>query len=100
MSRRRTEEEWRRILEEQRDQGLSDRACCSRHGTDPSSLKRWRGRLGLGGTRGHRTFVELPVPQAPAGDMRIILPNRIEMAVGLGWTLDQVAAMAERLATI
>ena len=100
MNRRRTEEEWRRILEEQQQQGQSDRDCCTRHEVTPSSLKRWRGRLGLGGTRGHRTFVELPVPQASVAEMRIILPNRIELTVGHGWTADQVAAMASRLAAL
>ena len=100
MSRRRTEEEWRGILEEQREQGLSDRVCCRRHGTDPSSLKRWRGRLGLGGSRGPKPFVELPVLTAPMGELRVILPNRIELAVGPGWSPDQVAAMASRLAAL
>jgi hypothetical protein len=100
MNRRRTEEEWRRILEEQREQSLSDGDCCTRHEVTPSSLKRWRGRLGLGGTRGHRPFVEIPVPQASVAEMRIILPNRIELAVGPGWTADQVAAMAGRLAAL
>ena len=102
MNRRRTAEEWRRILEEQREQGLSDRDCCVRHGATPSSLKRWRGRLGLGGTRGQRTFVELPAPAVPvaAGELRVILPNRIELAVGHGWSVDQVVAMASRLAVL
>jgi hypothetical protein len=100
MSRRRTEEEWRGILEEQREQGLSDRVCCSRHGTDPSSLKRWRGRLGLGGSRGSKAFAELPAPAAPMGELRVILPNRVELAVGQGWSPDLVAALASRLAVL
>jgi hypothetical protein len=100
MNQRRTADEWRQILQEQREQGLSDRDCCARYGAAPSSLKRWRGRLGLGGTRGHRPFVELPIPQTSVGEIRIILPNRIELAVGPGWTADQVAAMAGRLAAL
>ena len=100
MSRRRTEEEWRGILEEQREQGLSDRACCNRHRTDPSSLRRWRGRLGMGRTGRPGSFVELPAPQLSVGELRVILPNRIELAVGHGWTADQVAAMVRRLAAL
>ena len=100
MNRRRTEQEWRQILEEQREQGLSDRACCTRHRTDPTSLRKWRVRLGLCETRGHRSFVELPVPQVPAGELRVILPNKIELLVGLGWSADHVAAMAVRLAAL
>jgi len=100
MARRRSAEEWRNILDRQRELGLTDRDCCARHGADPSSLKRWRGRLGPGGTRGPRPFVELPVPQASVGEIRIILPNRIELAVGPGWTADQVAAMAAKLAVL
>lgn len=100
MSRRRTQEEWRQILEEQQGQGLSDRACCIRHKTDPSSLRRWRGRLGLDGASGPKTFVELSAPGLPKGELRVILPNRIELAVGHGWTADQVAAMASRLVVL
>lgn len=102
MNRRRNEEEWRRILVGQREQGLSDQDCCVRHGATPSSLKRWRGRLGLGGSRGPKPFVELPAPAMPvaAGELRVILPNRIELALGHGWSVDQVVAMASRLAVL
>jgi alkanesulfonate monooxygenase SsuD/methylene tetrahydromethanopterin reductase-like flavin-dependent oxidoreductase (luciferase family) len=34
------------------------------------------------------------------GELRVILPNRIELAVGPGWSPDQVAAMASRLAAL
>jgi transposase-like protein len=100
MSRRRTEEEWRGILEEQREQGLSDRECCSRHGTDPSSLKRWRGRLGFGRNRASGAFIELAAPSSVVGELRVVLPNRVELVVGHGWSPELVAALASRLAAL
>jgi transposase-like protein len=98
--RRRGAEEWRRILEDQREQGLSDRECSALHGIDPSSLRRWRGRLGWGGSRALSGFVELPVAPSPVGELRIILPNRFELAIGPGWPLDQVASLAGKLAVL
>ena len=99
MAKRRTVAEWRQILEEQREQGLSDRSCCARHGTHPMTLKRWRGRLGSGGTRESSQFVEFLVSK-PAGEMRIILPNRVELVVGPEWGVDHVAEVAARLASL
>ena len=43
--------------------------------------------------------MELPVP-VPAGDLRIILPNKVELIGGRGWAADHVAQMAIRLAVL
>jgi hypothetical protein len=98
--RRRSPEEWRAILEEQRRLGQTDKECGVSRGVDPSSLKRWRGRLGLGGSASLGGFVELPVLAATVGELRVILPNGVELVVGQGWAADQVAAMALRLAVL
>ena len=84
MNRRRTAEEWRSVLDRQRELGLTDKESGAREGVDPSSLLRWRAKLRLGRERGKPPFVELPVP-VPAGDLRIILPNKVELIVGRGW---------------
>jgi hypothetical protein len=34
------------------------------------------------------------------GELRVILPNRVELAVGQGWSPDLVAALASRLAVL
>ena len=99
MKRRRTDEDWRRILVEQKEQGLSDQACCTLHGIGISSLRRWRGRLGLGRSRGHSAFVELSSPP-PGGMLRIILPNKVELIVSRDWSADQVASLARGLAVL
>ena len=43
--RRRSEEEWRALLWEQRESGLSQRAFCKRKGLALSSFRNWKRRL-------------------------------------------------------
>jgi len=55
----------------------------------------WFGRVSEAGG-----FVELPVLAATVGELRVILPNGVELVVGQGWAADQVAGMALRLAVL
>lgn len=99
MNRRRTAEEWRSILNRQREDGLTDKECGAREGVDPSSLLRWRAKFRSGREQAGALFVELPVP-TPTGELRIILPNKVELVVGQGWAADHVAQMARGLAVL
>lgn len=99
MRQRRTAEQWREILMVQKDGGLSDAQCGAEYGVDASSLVRWRGRLGLGGTRKIPAFVQLPVP-TPTQELRVILPNGMVVIASLGWPVEHLAEVAGKLRSL
>lgn len=99
MRQMRTAEQWREILREQKERGLSDAQCGQEYGVDPSSLVRWRGRLGMGGSRKAPAFVELPVG-APPQDLRVIFPNGLVVVASLGWPVDHLVQVAQKLKSL
>ena len=60
---RRTERQWREILQRYRTSGLSVREFCGREGVSASSLQRWHARSGRAAAP---RFVELTAPPTSA----------------------------------
>ena len=62
LSKPRSWQKWRELVERQRSGGMSVAAFCAGHGVAVSTLYRWRRRLAAG-----PAFVEAKVAGAPAG---------------------------------
>lgn len=82
--RRRTEPEWRAILERFEASGLSVREYCAREGVSESSLQRWRRQVRSPASR----FVELAAPPSSnaaatheAWTIELELPSGVRLRV-------------------
>jgi len=87
---RRTEAEWRRLLQKFESSELSAAAFCRREKITRSAFTQWRRRLGdelaKPGAPRMADFVELPIQQQPArrpaerleaGELELSLPGRV-----------------------
>ncbi|UCF68636.1 MAG: hypothetical protein JSV80_04920 [Acidobacteriota bacterium] len=77
---RRSEREWKSILDKYRRSGVSVRAFCRREGVVLTSFKRWQKRLEAG--NGKPEFVELMPPSETSRDsweLDISFPNGVRL---------------------
>ena len=99
MSRRRlTRRQWRKLVEHQRDSGLSVPTFCAEHGVGASTFFAWRRRLARGR---EPAFVELrtKAPQEPetSGPIEVVLCSGVTLWVREGFDAATLRQIAEAL---
>jgi len=62
--------EWRALISEQRESGLSRGTFCTRHGVNPSTFSHWKWRFAREHSNAPQepTWLELPVPSRSGSD--------------------------------
>ncbi len=82
---RRSRSQWARLVSEQRESGLSQRAFCERRGLSISSFTHWRRRLQVDGDEGinETGFIELALDptQVEAWDVELTLGAGVVLRV-------------------
>ena len=84
--------QWRTVIDEQQQSGLTQEAFCKAHGVSSTALAKWRQRLGAGGRRAaigntkaasassSPAFVEIaPPPRVAQGAMKV----RLDLGAGI-----------------
>ncbi len=100
MNRQRwTADQWRDVLEQQRQSGQSVPAFCAERGLKPSTFFAWRRRLVGAAESAGNGFVELMTrrDEASAPGLELVLARGVVVRVGQGFDADLLRRVVETL---
>ena len=97
---RRTAEEWRSIVDRQKEQSQTDSVYAQAQGVGVASLRAWRAKFKNQEPITTGTGMIEVTSLAPFSVLRVILPNEIRLEVATGWPLDHLGRVAELLRSL
>ncbi len=97
---RRSAEEWRSIVERQKEQTQTDSEYAQAQGVGVASLRAWRAKFKSQEPATTGTGIVEVTSLTSTSVLRVILPNGIRLEVTPGWPLDHLGWVAELLRSL
>ena len=97
---RRTVEEWRLIIERQKEQNQTDSEYAQSQGLGVASLRAWRAKFKNQESAAPGTPIIEVTPLAPSSVLRVLLPNGIRLEVTVIWPMEHLGRVVQLLRSL
>ena len=94
---RRTAEEWRSIVDRQKEQSQTDSVYAQAQGVGVASLRAWRAKFKNQELPTTGTGIIEVTSLVPSSFLRVMLPNGIRLELTAGWPVDHLGRVVDLL---